>query len=187
VFKDGTEVFTFSGNTNIDNATFGRIHFKGQSGTANELNVSQVIFSNESTLGWVLATLNPDGNGFNTAWTGSYTDIDEFVLDTNDYIEAIAVNLVETSTVTNINGAYSTYNVKAVVVAMRASNDTGSVIADLQAAIRTASTNYFSPNLSLPKDGTDYSRQYVWDVNPNTAAAWSQASVTAIEVGVKSV
>lgn len=187
IYKNGVQIMVFTGDTSIDNTNFGRLHFKGQGGTANELNVSQVIVASESTIGWVLSTLAPDGNGANTAWTGSYTDIDEFVLDTNDYIEAIATNAVETSSVSNINAAYSTYNVKAVAVAMRASNDSGSVIADLQAALRTASTNYFSPNLSLPKDGSDYSRQYIWETNPNTSAAWSQAAVNALEVGVRSV
>lgn len=187
IYKDGVSQGSYSGNTSIDNASFGRLHFYGQTGTANELNVSQVIIANESTLGWVLATLSPDGNGANTAWTGSYTDIDEFILDTGDYIEAIATNLVETSTVSNINAAYSTYNVKAVAVGIRASNDSGSVISDLQACVRVSSINYFSPNLSLPKDGADYSRYYVWDLNPNTTSAWSQAAVNALEVGVKSV
>lgn len=187
VFKDGTEIGTYTGNTSIDNANFGRIHFKGQTGALNELHVSQVIVSSESTIGWVLATLSPDGNGANTGWTGSYTDIDEFALNTADYIEAIATNLVETSTVSSINAAYSTYNVKAVGVAMRASNDSGSVISDLQACVRVSSINYFSPNLALPKDGADYSLQYIWETNPNTSAAWSQAAVNAVEVGVKSV
>lgn len=187
VWKDGTQVATFSGDTSIDNASFGRIHWKGQTGTTNELDVSQVIVSSESTIGWVLMTLYPDGNGANTSWTGSYTDIDEFSLNTADYIEAIATNLIETSTVSNINAAYSTYNVKAVAVAMRASNDSGSVINDLQAVVRVSGINYTSPNLSLPKDGTDYSRQYIWETNPNTAAAWSQSAVNALEVGVKSV
>jgi hypothetical protein len=187
VWKDGTEIITYTGNTSIDNASFGRIHWKGQTGTTNELDVSQVIVSSESTIGWVLATLYPDGNGANTSWTGSYTDIDEFQLNTADYIEAIATNLIETSSVSNIHASYSTYNVKAVGVAMRASNDSGSVINDLQAVVRTSSINYTSPNLLLPKDGADYSRQYIWEVNPNTSAAWSQAAVNGVEIGVKSV
>jgi hypothetical protein len=187
LWKDGTEIITFVGDTDIDNASFGRIRWKGQTGGTNELNLSQVIVSSESTIGWVLSTLFPDGNGANTAWTGNYTAIDEFILDTNDYIEAIATGLIETSTVSNINAAYSTYNVKALAVAMRASNDAGSVINDLQAVVRTSSTNYFSPNLNLPKDGLDYSLQYIWDDNPNTSAAWSQAQVNGVEVGVRSV
>lgn len=187
VFKDGTEIGTFTGDTTIDNSSFGRIHFKGQTGSSNELFVSQVFACTESTIGWVLATLSPDGNGTNTAWTGSYTDIDEFALNTADYIEAIAANLVETSTVSNINAAYATYNVKAVIVGIRASNDSGSVVSDLQACVRVSGSNYFSPNLSLPKDGSDYSVYYIWETNPNTSAAWSQTIVNALEVGVKSV
>ncbi len=188
IYKDGVQASTYSGDTSIDNLTFGQIHWKGQTGAANEMNLSQVIASSENTIGWVLHTLTPNGNSAtNTAWTGVYTNIDEFQLDTADYIEAIATNLVETSTLTDIDASFASYNVKAVAVAMRASNDTGSVVNDLQAAIRVSSTNYFSPNLSLPKDGLDYSRYYIWDQNPNTTAAWSQAAVNALEAGVKSV
>jgi hypothetical protein len=187
LYKDGVSQGTFSGDTSLDNASFGRLHFYGQTGGSNELNISQIIVASESTIGWVLMTLSPDGNGANTAWTGTFADIDEFTLNTADYIEAIATNLVETSTATNINAAYSTYNVKGVAVGIRASNDSGSVISDLQAAVRVGSTNYFSPNLGLTKDGTDYSKYYIWENNPATSAAWAQAAVNALEIGVKSV
>lgn len=187
IYKDGTEVLTYTGDTSIDNSSFGRIHFKGQTGATKEMNISQVIVASENTVGWKLATLYATGNGANTAWTGDYTAIDEFPLNVSDYIESDTAGQVETYTASDIDAAYSTYNVKAVVIAARAANDSGSTITDLQFALRTGGTNYFSSNSGLTKDGTDYSVQQIWETNPNTTAVWTQAEVNGAEIGVKSV
>lgn len=186
VYKDGASIFAFTGNTDTDN-NVGRIHFKGVTGATSEMNISQVIFADESTIGWKLSTLYPDGAGSNTAWTGAYTTVDEFVYDSADYAETNATGQTSTFTAANINGAYSTYNVKGVIVAGRLSNDSGSAVADAQAALRTGGVNYFSSNLSLTKDGNEYSKQAVWSVNPGTTASWSQSEVNALEIGMKSV
>lgn len=187
VYKDGTEVLTYTGDTSIDNTSFGRIHFKGQTGATKEMNISQFIAASESTVGWKLATLIATANGANGAWTGDYTAVDEFPLNTADYIESDTTGQVETYVASDIDSSYSTYNVKAVVVAARAANDSGSTITDLQFAVRTASTNYFSANAGLTKDGTDYSVQQIWETNPNTTAVWTQSDVNGLEIGVKSV
>jgi hypothetical protein len=186
IYKDGASIFSFTGNTNTD-AAVGSIRFVGLTGGSNEMNVSQVIIADETTLGFKLATLAPDGNGTNTAWTNDFTAVDEAALSTGDFIETNATSQTETYTAANINAAYSTFNVKAVVVAQRTANDSGSVVNDVQAAVRTAGTNYFSSNLSLPKDGSGYSLQNIWGTNPNTAAAWTQTEVNAVEIGLRSV
>lgn len=187
VFKDGVSIFSFTaGDTDTDSAV-GSVKFSGTTTNTRELNVSQVIIADESTVGWKLQTLYPDGNGANTSWTGDYTAVDEAVYASGDFIETNTLNNIETYTTANINGAYSSYNVKAVVVAARASNDSGSAINDLQAVVRTSATNYTSSNLGLTKDGQEYSVQAVWNTNPNTTAAWTQSEVNALEVGVKAV
>jgi hypothetical protein len=186
IYKDGVQIFSFTGDTDTD-STMGRIRFVGTTTNTREANVSQVIVADENTIGWKLATLSPDGNGANTSWTNDYTAIDESVYNAGDFIETNTLNQLETSTVTNINAAYSTYNVKAVVVAARASNDSGSAINDIQGVVRVGATNYTSANLALPKDGLEYSVQTVFTNNPATATAWTQAEVNALEAGVKSV
>ncbi len=188
IYKDGTEILTYTGDTSIDNASFGRLHFKGQTGATKEMNISQVIVASESTIGWKLATLTPNANSAtNTAWTGDYTSIDEFPLSTADYIESDTTGQVETYGASDIDVTYSAYNVKALVIAARASNDSGSVVNDIQFALRTSATNYFSSNAGLTKDGTDYSVQGIFETNPNTGIAWTQSQVNGAEIGVKSV
>ncbi len=188
VFKDGVSVAQFTGDTLGDAAGIGSIHWVGQAGGSSELNVSQVIVASENTIGWKLVTLHATGNSAtNTAWANDYTAIDEFTYDSGDYIETNATNQVETFSAADINAGYSTYNVKAVAVAARATNDSGSVVTDIQAALRVSSTNYFSANLGLDKDSTEHSVQTFFEVNPNTSAAWSQSEVNSAEFGLKSV
>lgn len=186
VFKDGVSIFSFSGDTDTDSVP-ASVKFTGTTTNTRELNISQVIVADESTVGWKLQTLYPDGNGANTSWTGDYTAVDEAVYASGDFIETNTLNNIETYTAANINAAYSSYNVKAVVVAARASNDSGSAINDLQMVVRTSATNYTSSNVGLTKDGQEYSVQAVWNTNPNTASAWTQSEVNALEVGVKAV
>jgi hypothetical protein len=186
VYKDGASIFSFSGNTSTD-SNVASIRFGGCAQTTEEMMLSQVIVADVSTISMKLVTQFPDGNGFNTSWANDYQNIDEAVYNSGDFIETNTVGAIETSTTSNINAAYAAYNVAGVAVAGRFSNDPGSVITDVQAAIRTASTNYFSANLSLPKDGLERSVQAVFNTNPNTSAVWTQAEVNATEVGVKAV
>lgn len=186
IYRNGVQLLNFSGDSDTESA-IGMIRFEGLVGGSNEMNVSQVVVADESTIGWKLATLAPDGNGAQTAWTNDYTAIDEFTYNASDFIETNATSQTETFTLANINAAYSTYNVKAVAVGARASNDSGSAVADIQAVVRVSGTDYTSSNLSLTKDGSEYTKQNVWNTNPATASAWNQTAVNALEAGVKSV
>lgn len=186
IYRNGVLLLNFSGDSDTESA-IGMIRFEGLTLNTREMNVSQVIVADESTIGWKLATLSPDGNGAQTAWTNDYTAVDEFSYNSADFIETNATNQTETFTLADINAAYSTYNVKAVAVGARASNDSGSAVADIQAVVRIAGTDYTSANLSLTKDGSEYTKQNVWNTNPATTAAWAQAAVNALEAGVKSV
>jgi hypothetical protein len=187
LFKDGIAVITFTGDTTIDNTNFGRLHIKGQPTSTKALDVSQVVIADESTLGFKLITQTPTSAGATSAWTGDYTLIDDTTYDINDYIETNVVANISTFGTSNINAAYSTYNVKAVTVAMQASNDAGSAVSDIQAAVRVGASNFFSANLGLTKDGSNYPVQGTFNTNPATAAVWTQAEVNAAEAGVKSV
>jgi energy-converting hydrogenase Eha subunit E len=187
IFKDGVAVITFIGDTTIDNTNFGRLHIKGQPTSTKAINVSQVVIADESTLGFKLITQTPTSAGATSGWTGDYTMIDDTTYDINDFIETNVTNAISTFGTSNINAAYSTYNVKAVTVAMQSSNDAGSAVSDLQAAVRVGASNFFSANLGLTKDGSNYPVQGTFNLNPATAAVWTQAEVNAAEAGVKTV
>jgi len=186
IYKDNVSVLSYSGDTDTD-VTPELVKFSGLTTNAREMSISQVIVANEDTKGMKIATNSVDGDGTTGDWTGDYTAVDEFIYDNADYDETNSTSQVELRTVSDINAAYSTYNVKAVMVSDIISNDAGSAVTDAQHQLRTGGTTYSGANLSITKDGTDQSVTTVWETNPNTAASWSQAEVNALECGTKSV
>lgn len=143
---------------------------------------SQILCSTTSTVGRVVSTKYPTGNGANTSWVGDYTGVDEAVYSDADGITSSSANEVETYTgnTPTVNG----FKVEAVVVNARAKRgETGP--ANLQLALRTSATNYVSSSHALTLGYTGESN--VWETNPNTSAAWVTATAQAVEFGVKSI
>jgi hypothetical protein len=186
VWKDTVNVLTFSGDTDTPNQ-MGLVRFIGLAGGSNTMYISEVILADESLLNWKLATLAPTANGTHTSWTGDYTDVDEFAYNANDFIEINSTSQLESFVLSDVNAAYSTYNVKGVVVAGRVSNDSGSAVADGQFLVHTGGVDFTSPNLGITKDGSEQSKQYIWATNPDTSNPWTISEVNALESGIKSV
>lgn len=146
---------------------------------------SQIIYADQATVGWKYHSKPPTADGANTAFTGTYADVDEAVLSDADYITSAVANDVETFT-----GAAMTLGsgtVKAVVVSMRIKNNGVSPI-NAQAALRRSSTNYFSSN--LPNISAGFGPALgIFETDPSTSAAWTaaNASSSATEFGVKAI
>lgn len=188
VYRNNVSVLNVSNVDTSTPATMGAIHFIGLAGSNNRMMISQVIVGDQSFLNWKLCTLAPTGNGTHTDFTGDYTAIDEpNIVNTADYIETNSTQVRESFVHSGIPTAYSTYNVKGVVVAGHLSNDSGSAVNDDQFMVRTNSNDYDSPNLSVPKTGAMVQRQYIWENNPATSNPWTVSEVQSMEFGVKSV
>jgi hypothetical protein len=149
-----------------------------------QINFSEVIIATVPTIGWRLLTRYPAGNSAtNTAWTGSYTDIDETVFNDSDTITSNTASQVETYT-TSGPSLPSGYFVKAIGVYARGKND-GSGVANIDMAIRATGANYVSGTKTLDLGYTAVGN--IWETDPSTSAVWDNAQVDAIEVGVKSI
>jgi len=143
---------------------------------------SQVIVANEPTIGWKLATFVPSGDGANTAWTGTYADVDEIVYNDGDFISSAVANDIETFTLTG--PSLGTSAVKAVAVTTRVRrNTTGPQ--NLQHALRVGGTNYFGSTHALDVGFTP--EISFWATDPSTGVAWVPGDVAAIEAGVKAI
>lgn len=189
VYKNGSIVVTFAGDTTGDAANTGLIHFFGQTSSSNDMDLSQVIVTDTvDTRGWVLATLTPNGAGTTNAWTGAYTDIDDTTYDEADYLSVTTTAALATFAASNIDSAYTGATVKAVAVALRAEIDIASAVTSLKAALRVSGTDYLSSTLSGPtNDAVSHSGQAIWETDPSTSSAWASLSaVNAAEVGLKS-
>lgn len=142
-----------------------------------------MVVATEPTIGWRVGRLVPSGAGANTAWVGDYVSVDETTLVETDYIYSGTANQVETFTVT-LSPAITGYVPRAVAVSARARRG-ASGPANIQMALRSGSTDYFSSSLSL---GLGYTGNFnIWTTNPDTSAAWVSTQISALQIGVKSI
>jgi hypothetical protein len=147
-----------------------------------DMHISQVIVADESTIGWRLATFYPSGAGATSSWTGAYTSIDEPVFSDADFILSSVADQV--STFAQTGPVMTGYTVKAVAVAARAKRG-ASGPANLQLALRSAGTTYFSGSKALDLGIT--ANVGIWETDPATTAAWVNTAISSLQPGVKSI
>jgi len=123
-----------------------------------------------------------DGTGTDTAWTNTYTNLDEIPTNNADYIESTTAGEDETSTLESASSA----GVDGTIIAVRvmnlvweASANTSSVRTIRTIASVTDETNAVDPGTNA---GTDFVEVYT--VQPNTALLWTTAAFDSLEVGV---
>lgn len=181
VWIAGTQRFTYSGDlSSADNIA--EIRLYGYVDTAREAEFRGFVVADAPTIGWRTATYYPAGAGNDTAWTGAYTAIDELIHSDVDAITSSAADQVET--VTTTGPSLSGYTVLGVVVAVRARRG-ASGPQNLQVALRSAGTNYFSSTKSLTV-GFE-TKMNIWETNPATSVAFTTAEIASLQPGVKSI
>lgn len=145
---------------------------------------SQVICDTISHVGDNLKSWSINANsGTNTGWTGTYTNINEIPTNDSAFISSASANQVSTFLQSGLS--LSGYTILGVGISARGKCDsTGPQ--NIQVALRTASTNYFSSSISGFNNG--YSPCFnSWTQNPSTSANWLASDAQAIEGGVKSI
>ena len=178
-YYDGVEKWTSSGSytysTDVTSVRFQR--------GSHDLEVSQVAVREASTIGGRVMQGYMSGAGATTAWTGDYTSVDEATLNEADYIYSGTADQVETFAQTLV-GATTGYVPVAVSVSARAKRGaTGPQ--NVQLALRSGSTNYFSATKAL---GLGYTAvQNIWETNPDTGLAFTSSQLAALQPGVKSI
>lgn len=166
--------------TLVSTYTLDDIRLSGGSTTASwGLRFSQVIVADVSTIGWRVKTLEPTGNGTDTAWIGDYTGVDEFNVDLADNV---TTGSAASELFTNAAYAPTDTEVKAVAVSSYALTTT---IDDYYHQLRVSGTNYDSALFTLTGGYLPYLS--IFETNPATSAAWSVADAgsTALEFGVR--
>lgn len=152
-------------------------------GIALSTNFSQVVVSDESTIGQRLFTRYVNGAGATSSWTGAYTDIDEVVYSDADFILSATNNQV--STFSQTGPVLTGYVPRAVCVSARAKRG-ASGPQNIRMALRSAGTDYFSgSDIAL---GAGYTPlQTIWETNPATSADFLASAIDALQPGVKSI
>lgn len=134
--------------------------------------------------------LTPDGNGNTNQFTGSDANsVDNYLLvddgaapdDDTTWSENGTSGQKDLYTYTNLPSG--TASVKGVAV--KTIGKKVSAGPDLKAVVRSNVTESDSANFGL---GTSYlAKQVIYEQDPNTASAWTESGVNAIEAGVKVV
>lgn len=154
---------------------------------AASLYASQILVSDNFTLGAKVGSLVPTAAGTNTAWAGTYTDVVKTGFNDTTYIESTTAGEKETYAATDhVLPAFS-YLISGVWVNIRGKNGTADPTG-ITAAVRTGgadfNTGYNYPNLTDVGFGPGISG---FSLNPDTGLAWTISEVNAAEVGVESV
>lgn len=179
LYLSGNKRIDFTGDlSHLSGVEFARLHRSYNFSTW----WSQVMADTESTIGHRLFTIPPASTGANTAWTGTYTEVDEIAYSDADFINSGTANQVETFGISapTLTG----YVVQSVTVAARAKTD-GSGPANIQLVLRSSSTDYVSSSKALDTGYGPF--QNIWETNPATSAAWVNSAISGLQFGVKSI
>lgn len=152
---------------------------QGSSGGDN--GVSEVIMTDgESTIGWRLATLDPDGAGTYTAWTGDYLDIQDGT--DGRFLIAASTGLRESWNLSPYNAPPTPSGIRGVFVKFQGDKgDTGPQA--YQAFLRINGDDYdATPQTPVP----GLFNLFEWADNPATAAPWDTSAFATLEVGIRS-
>jgi len=184
-YVNGSFIAEFTGDTlNTGFTSVDRIKLRNPntaSTTSTTSNVySQVIVATQSTIGWKLGTLYPDGAGTYTTWDGAYTEVDQNGIDDTDFISGDAVGEKEYVTV-SAPPSTAGYQIVAVVVSARAvRNGARSMSLDCRAGGSDGLGDFFTPDAGV----VPYPYRQIFYVNPATNAGWVGSDLTALEIGV---
>ena len=126
--------------------------------------------------------------GSSTQWnpsTGANWDcVDELPASMNEYVGINAVDQLDLYTLTDL--PVTPVAVKCVQLQAMTAKYGSPTPGNLQLAVRTAATNYFSGNKTPPTVIPKH-LFHIWETNPNTLAAWTKTELDAMEAGIKSV
>lgn len=143
--------------------------------------VSGIIIASVDTRNYVFVQEAMTGDGATTDFTGSYTDVDETGLDEANGITSNVTDDVSTF-VGGLNAIIdSGYNIVASIISMNINAVGGAV--DVAGVRRISGTDYEDTPIALGP-GTHPGVQFISELSPATAAAYTAAEVEGMEYGV---
>lgn len=193
LYANGQEVGRFDGKTDHNGTTLDNMTFLGRNALValdtDFTAISQfIVTDSEITIDMRLATLDIDGEGATSAWTGVFTDINDQDFDINQKITSGTADEVSTYTVTGLSAGVlaSTFlNILSVNVHHYIRDNIGAPNS-VQQVVRPLSTDFFGPTDSTIGPGYE-SSIHRFTTNPDTATNWLLTEIAALEIGAKSI
>ena len=186
---DGLQVIDFTGDTKPGADTqFDQVRL-GFNGTA----YSGVAYFDNLILddaGWIgdtkIQAVVPTAGGNSTGWAASagsnFACVDEIPPSDADYVSINAVDITDTYAAGNLVGSID--SIKCVQVQSRARTEGAPTPTNLKLVVRSGTTDYFSGDKAVP--AAEKGSHHLWETDPNTAVAWLEAGVNAMEIGKRS-
>ena len=175
---DGTCQFGGSNSGEVDGMYMDDFYLLDSTGTTNNdfLGICKV----ETDL--------PSGNGNSSVLVGSDADsTDNYLLvdnnasvppATTEYVESDTEGDKDTYAMSDLDGTATVYGVQTTLYAEK--DDSGAKF--VRPVIRSGGTDYPGTSFAL-SNGTYVPIDEIWEVDPNTSAAWAYTAVNAMEVG----
>jgi hypothetical protein len=186
LYVDGALAHTATTTDTIWTAatTIDRIRFGNYEGSVNSMIWSAIFVSDEDSRALTFVHRPPIADGAQTAWTGTYDDVDETGENDANFITTTTNNAIETFTFADIGFAGS--SVAAVVVSLRAQGSASSPT-QIEGVARIGGVDY-SQSLLEPADTAAFGPvRAIFSFNPATSNEWTVADVDAAEFGVKAI
>jgi len=184
---DGVEDINYSGDTTAGLENIKSIHF-GYDQIITESAAcyfDDVVVDDASWIGNTkVGIIVPDGTGTTNNWTASagnaWDCLNEKPPVDTDYVYSNTTNQIATYAMTTIA---SMNTIKAVQLQGRAAYEGSPTPTKIQLGIRASGADYFATDLS---PGISFGMlAKILELNPADFAAWEQADIDALEVGVK--
>ena len=137
--------------------------------------------------GWIgetfIQVLVPNAAGNDTDWSPSagdnYACVDEVPASEDDYVFASAAGKRDLYNLASLSGTISSV---LCVQAQSTVKKTGTPAGDhLKLAVRTGGEVFYGDSEEIPTETT--SLLHVWELNPDTEAAWQTSEVNALQAG----
>lgn len=156
-------------------------------GTSTTCYADNIIVDNAAWIGSTkIQAVVPTGVGNKTEWDPSvganWQCVDEKPANDADYVSTNVNDETDTYAAGNMAGSIG--SVKCVQVQSRIRTEGAPTPTNLKLVVRSGGTDYLSGDKAVP--GTEKSFYHLWEDNPADAAAWEEADVNAMEIGIKS-
>lgn len=183
LYVSGSLAGTYTGNPSLTGLTgFDSVSVAALSGTFN-CHVSEIIVADADTRSLSLVSMAPNGNGTTQAWANpAYTNFNPISI--NDANTTYSNTIGQDEQAALIDPPAGTFQVLAVKIAARAMASTGAVSTNLSLGVNSGGTVAVNAAHTLSAAFTTYEDYFTND--PTTSAHFTQASLTALQLNLRS-
>jgi hypothetical protein len=192
---DGNAEIDYTGNTNNNNGTeiwaIGFGNPLGNAYTNSHGSIDNVIVDDAE---WIrpagqtqyprISGLFPTIGGTHSQWNGSYADIDDKPPSDADGITVNALDQISSFGHGGLVGSVEAIRTVQVDAYLRGQGNFAPK--NVKPMIRTGGADFLGADRAVPYLGKSHYARKIWQVNPQTGAAWTPADIAGLEIGVKS-